>query len=188
MFEFKVTMAIHLNSDNHQKEILRLLYVRYFNLLVLNAIKYVPDQGEAKEIVQDVFVRVCHDLGHLPANTDYKSYLYRSVRNSCLNYLKHKKVIEKYREKHSEVSEIENVSEFEKNELNKAVEQAISLLPENWREVFLLSRFEELKYHEIAGKLNISEKTVEKYISKSLKFLKIRLKDFLPILAVIYYL
>jgi RNA polymerase sigma-70 factor (ECF subfamily) len=181
-------MAIHLNSDNHRKEILKLLYVRYFHLLVLNAIKFVSDHDEAIEIVQDVFVRVCHDLEHLPANTDYKSYLYRSVRNSCLNYLKHKKVIENYRDKHSEDIETENVSELEKNELNKAVEQAINLLPENWREVFLLSRFEELKYYEIAGKLNISEKTVEKYISKSLKFLKIRLRDFLPILAVIFYL
>jgi len=185
--EFKAYMVTNLDSDNERREILKLLFVKYFNQLVRNAIKYVSDNEEAREIVQDVFVKVWHELDNLSADTDFKSYMYRSVQNSCMNYLKHKKVIEKYRDKQLSITEAEDISDYEKNEINKAVEEAINLLPENWREVFILSRFEELKYHEIARKLGISEKTVEKYISKALQFLKIKLKDFLPFLLTFLY-
>jgi RNA polymerase sigma-70 factor, ECF subfamily len=178
-------MVTTLDSDNARREILKLLFVKYFDQLVRNAIKYISDNEEAREIVQDVFVKVWHELDNLPADTDFKSYMYRSVLNSCMNFLKHKKVIEKYRDKQSSFTGTSTISDYEKNEINEAVEEAINLLPENWREVFILSRFEELKYHEIARRLNISEKTVEKYISRALQFLKIKLKDFLPFLLTI---
>ncbi len=119
-------------------------------------------------------------------HSSLRAYLYKSVYHESLNYLKHKKVQRKYMEeammeyKHRQ-AEV-NVTD---EELHRHLKHALGQLPEKCRTVFQLSRFEELKYQEIADKLGISLKTVESHMGKALKLLRLRLSDFLPFLIVI---
>jgi len=116
-----------------------------------------------------------------------KSYLYTSVKNRGLNWVRdHKKfrsyVLDIEIEDYDMVYERDSLSESEVlQKINKAMEK----LPERCRQVFELSRFEELKYKEIAEKLGISVKTVEVQVSKALKILRIELKDLLAILIIL---
>ena len=101
-----------------------------------------------------------------------------------MNLLKHKKIENNYRQQNT--FEADNLSEyqwslFNESELRHILAQAISKLPERCREIFELSRFENLKNKEIAEKLRITEKTVENQITKALNILRKELKDFLPL-------
>jgi len=169
-----------IHSDSEQT--VKRLFDEHFHQLVLSAFCYLKDYDQAKDIVQDVFVKVWQNFEQVRHVTDLKGYLYKAVRNSSMNFLKHVKVREKF------------VADFEKSGISKArshedflteeetkirVHQAVNKLPDHWREAFVLSKYDNLKYHEIAHEMNISQKTVEKYISKALQFMRGELKDLL---------
>ena len=71
------------------------------------------------------------------------------------------------------------------SELEKQISKALDELPEQCRTIFQMSRFEELKYQEIANKLGLSIKTVENQMGKALKILRLKLADYLPFLIAI---
>lgn len=177
----ETTLApVHLPEMTENDHKLKYAFDEYFELLVLNAQKYVSVFEDAEEIVQDVYVKLNEQMDNLPHDIDIKAYLYRAVSNSCMNYLKHKKVVEEYRaqsKNNATKNLIEDNNAIESQEIIEAINNAINDLPDHWREVFILNRFEGLKYKEIATKLNISPKTVEKYMSKSLRQLQVELKD-----------
>lgn len=177
-------MKIKPTNDFEKKKILESLFDQYFNCLVVHASKYIKSYAEAEEIVQDIFVKVWNEMNNFPDDINYKAYLFRSVQNSCFNYIKHKKVIEKHK-KHTAYSQ-NFFDNQEEPEIYEAVDKAINELPEKCYEIFVMSRFEELKYHEIADTLGISQKTVEKYMTKSLKLLKEKLKDFIPVIFFLF--
>ena len=171
-----------------KEELFRKSFDEYFELLVLNAQKYISQLNEAEEIVQDVFVKLWQQIDNLPSDLDIKAYLFRSVHNSCKNYLKHKQVVQNYKDsilKESFYLDFSQENDSENIEMMEALHNAINALPENWRQVFLMNRFEGLKYREIAEKLAISPKTVEKYISKSLQHLQQHLKEYIPLILLI---
>ncbi|MFC2152217.1 RNA polymerase sigma-70 factor [Bacteroidota bacterium] len=162
------------------EQTIKQLFDELFHQLALSAYRYVNDYGQAEEIVQDVFVKVWQNFDELKEIKDLKGYLFRAVQNSSLNFLKHLKV----RQKFIEDSEVLNISmeksheeTISEEETKIRIHQAVNKLPDNWREAFVLSKYNKLKYHEIAEDMNISQKTVEKYISKALQFLRIELKD-----------
>ncbi len=106
------------------------------------------------------------------------------VRNNALNKLKHEKVKQEFAQDHLHVHEEAHESSAQKlfgKELEQKLREAIESLPEQCRLIFKMSRFEELKYAEIAGQLNISVKTVENQMGKALRIMRDRLKDFLPL-------
>lgn len=114
-----------------------------------------------------------------------ESYLYRSVRNASLNLIKHISIREKYKEHNQkEIEYAENIDKDPMNasELELKIRASIDLLPEQRRKIFLLSRYEQLKYKEIAEQLGISVKTVENQMGKALQFLKNELVDYLPLI------
>jgi RNA polymerase sigma-70 factor, ECF subfamily len=165
------------NTNSPDKEkLFKTLFESYFNILLLNANKYLLNFSESEEIVQDVFVKLWEQLPKLPKNTNYKAYLYTSVFNSCQNFIKHKKIIEKHRS--AVLAEAYHTgNNGQDKELLNSISKAINQIPEKWRTTFMMNRFEGLKYREIAEKLDISEKTVEKYISRSLHFLREKFKN-----------
>jgi RNA polymerase sigma-70 factor (ECF subfamily) len=169
-----------ISSDSEQT--VKRLFDEHFHQLVLSAFRYLNDYDQAKDIVQDVFVRVWQNIDHIRHVSDLKGYLYKAVRNSSMNFLKHLKVREKFVvdiEK-SGFSAAQSHEEFLTEEETKIrVHQAVNRLPDNWREAFVRSKYDNLKYHEIAQVMNISQKTVEKYISKSFHFLRKELNDLL---------
>ena len=114
-----------------------------------------------------------------------KAYLYRAVHNRCLNYLEQGKVRQLYR--NESVGKEEPLSAAadaggERRELQERISRAIEKLPEQCRLIFRLSRFDEMKYAEIAAHLNISVKTVENQMGKALRILREELKEYLPLL------
>lgn len=169
------------NTTYHflDKQLFEQLFREYFTPLSYFALGYVNDLDTAKEVVQEVFINLWNKKDSIKSDKSVKAYLYTSVRNRCLNYIRDHK---KFRSYVLDV-EIEDTEIFVENnsltqeETQIKIHQAIDKLPEKCKEVFRLSRFDELKYKEIAEKLGISIKTVEVQISKALKILRKELKE-----------
>ena len=138
--------------------------------------------------MQSTFLNVWEKKETLSIRTAVKPYLYAMVRNACLNVIKHEKIKQKHavEELAIGIHSYDSVSHtVAGSELELKIQQAMEKLPEQCRLVFKLSRFEELKYSEIADQLNISIKTVENHMGKALKIMREQLKDYLPLLIVL---
>ena len=161
-----------------------MIFKTYYKPLCTYAYSFLNDKDEAEEVVQSTFISVWEKRNGIEIQTSLKSYLYRMVRNSCLNVIKHEKVKKQhaaYEMAGGEPSH-ESVSQaVVSSELESKIYEAMKTLPEQCRLVFQLSRFEELKYAEIAGQLDISIKTVENHMGKALKLMRGQLKDYLPL-------
>ena len=152
----------------------------HYAVLCGYANKLLKDLDEAEEIVQETFYKIWEKREQLEITISFKAYVFRAVHNACLNYLKHQKVRKAYAD-HVEANheEAANHDPAEQNELEQHVVEALDALPEKCREVFELSRFEGLKYKEIAERLEISEKTVENQMGKAFKILREKLAVYL---------
>jgi len=138
---------------------------------------------EAKELVQGTFLKIWIKRDIIKINTSLKSYLYRAVQNHALNHLQQQKIKQKYviDKEHFPAQPSGNGQlKMEEEELKKVIKNAILNLPEKRRKIFELSRFENMKYQQIAEHMAISVKTVEAQMSKSLQYLRIVLKEYLP--------
>jgi len=160
----------------------------YYQPLCNYAFSFIQDRDEAEEIVQSAFLSVWEKRKTLDIKTSLKSYLYTMVRNTSLNVIKHEKIKQRYVGEALAVEDRshENVSQKVLSlELEEKIQRAMESLPEQCRLVFKLSRFEELKYSEIAEQLQISIKTVENQMGKALKIMREQLKDYLPVLILV---
>ncbi len=165
-----------------------MLFRTYYQPLCNYAYTFVQDRDEAEEIVQTTFLALWERKQTLEIRTAVKPYLYAMVRNACLNVLKHEKVKKQHAVVQMAVAErsVESVARtVMASELEAKIYKAMDVLPEQCRLVFKLSRFEELKYAEIAEQLNISVKTVENHMGKALKIMREQLRDYLPLLIVL---
>jgi len=157
------------------------MFKTYFSTLCYFAQKYIPDLDACKEIVHNIFVVIWEKRVEFDFEKPAKSYLFTSVYNRCMNYIRDKKKFTNESEISTNLSTI-NQDHLESAEIESRIWEAINSLPEKCREIFLLNRFEEKKYAEIAQELKISVKTVEAQISKALKTLRNHLKDYIYIL------
>lgn len=165
-----------------------MIFRTYYEPLCNYAYSFLLDRDEAEEIVQAAFIAVWEKKENIIIETSLKSYLYRAIRNSCLNAIKHSKIKRKHAEEAVFTSDRSHdlVSQSVISaELDQKIGDALLALPEQCRLVFKMSRFEELKYAEIADQLNISVKTVENQIGKALKIMREQLKEYLPILVIL---
>lgn len=182
--EQNILEAIRAGNERIYEGVFR----QYYPLLCRYANSILNDYDEAEEMVQAMFLNVWERRETLIISTSLKSYLYQAVHNRCLNQIKHRQVRAVYQQQ----VEIEPVQtalspahSVVADELNVRVQEAIGRLPEQCRRVFELSRFEELKYQEIADQLGISIKTVENQIGKALRILRTELADYLPLLLLL---
>ena len=155
-------------SDPVQFEI---AYKQYFSSLVGFAYQYVEDSDTSEDIVQEMFGKLWNKADGIDIRTNLKSYLFGAVRNACLNFLRHQKVVESHESDLGD-REVQQIAFLEMDELQGKVDEALAQLPEKRRQIFELSRFEEKKYHEIAEELDISIKTVETQMSRALKVMR----------------
>ena len=165
-----------------------MIFKNFYQPLCNYAYTFVQDRDEAEEIVQATFLSVWEKRDNLTIHTGVKPYLYAMVRNASLNVLKHEKIKQQHAAVELAVAErsSESVSRtVMASELEERIYKALNKLPEQCRLIFKLSRFEELKYAEIADQLNISVKTVENQMGKALKIMREQLKDYLPLLIVL---
>ncbi len=169
-------MTHYLDERDFEK-----LFREYFPGLTLFALKYTGDMDTSKEIVHTVFLNLWEKRGAMDSGRPMKSYLFTSVHNRCLNYLRDQKKFKKDAlfDITVEMAAAENPSlSLETDELQQQIDRALDHLPEKCRQVFELNRFEGMKYREIAEKMGISVKTVEAQMSKALKILREHLKDY----------
>ena len=152
--------------------------------------KYVKNFAVAEEIVQDVFVRIWEKRDQIVIKGSIVAYITTSVKNNSLNYLKHISIVKTY--ERAELTRIsmdssETEEEMYDIELESAILNAIAEFPPQRKKVFMLSRVDGLKYHEIAEKMGLSVKTIEAQMGKALKHLRIKLKDYVGILIALIW-
>jgi len=142
----------------------------YYRPLTVFAMNYVNDINTARDIVQNVFVRLWEVRDSLSINRSVRAYLYQSVKNACINYSRSSyRLTEIHGDIPLQVLEDDVLERMIATETLESVYKAIETLPGRCREIFTLSRIKQLKHAEIAEKLNISPKTVENQISIALK-------------------
>lgn len=140
--------------------------------LVRYAKKLIRDHDTAEEIVQDLFFRLWQNKEKLYIESSLNGYLFRAVHNSCMHHIEHLKVIDSYAHRMAERSPESPESPgdiLHHKELQAKVARILEKLPERCGRIFCMSRFEGLKYSEIAERLSVSVKTVEANMGKALK-------------------
>lgn len=168
------------SSDEHAFED---IFREHYAKLCTYANSLIKDPDESEEIVQSIFLGLWEGRQELSIHTSLSAYLYRTVHNRCLNKIKHYKV----REAHGAEVRYLNDGAHEAtaevvlgDELRQRIAIAVEELPSQCQAVFKLSRNEGLSYAEIAERLGISTKAVDKQIVRALRLLRVSLKDYLP--------
>jgi len=158
---------------------LKILFDTFYPSLCNYAFQFLNDYDMAEEVIQNLFVKIWEKRTTLDIETSVKNYLFRSVRNQCLNLIQHEKVKQLHAQNIKEALFNEEASEsyYLDAEMAARIENAIETLPEKRREIFRLSREEGLKYREIAEKLEISVKTVETQMGLALKALRDKFRN-----------
>jgi RNA polymerase sigma-70 factor (ECF subfamily) len=160
------------------------VFKSHFKSLHAYACTILRNDATAEETVQNVFVKIWEKKENLAIQTSVTAYLYRAVYHESLNYLKHQKVRAAYQvyASHQMKNQSDNAEKkLLLGELETRLDQALNELPEQCRTIFQMSRYEDLKYQEIADRLGLSIKTVENQMGKALKQLRLKLRDFLPL-------
>jgi RNA polymerase sigma-70 factor (ECF subfamily) len=169
-----------MNSDS---EIIRRIrqgdkqeFEKLFRSSYVSLVRYartiLKDHDTAEEIVQDLFFRLWQDRGTLAIESSLNGYLFRSVHNRSLHFIEHQKVVDRHAGEIAASADqtAEPVTEaIYYSELQSKVARVLERLPERCSVIFRMSRFEGLKYNEIAEKLSVSLKTVEANMGKALK-------------------
>jgi len=160
------------------------VYKHFLRPLHVYAIAIMKDEDRAEGMVQNVFLKLWDKKERLSFSGSLQAYLYGAVYHECLNYLRHEKVKIKHQQHvvYTRGNNGEENGNMELMDLREKLAVALNELPEKCRTIFQLSRFEELKYQEIADRLQISIKTVEAQMGKALKILRVKLVDFLPLI------
>ena len=158
----------------------------YYSSLCAYAFNFISDTDTAEEIVQELFFQIWQKRDALNIQTSFKSYLFRSVHNSCLNAIKHKNIQQKHIEQTLH-EQSKNAHEFSDalvvSELQAKIRRTIDKLPKERRKIFLMIRYDNLKYAQVAAQLNISVKNVENQMGSALRMMRDELKEYLPLLV-----
>lgn len=188
--------SININSDIFKERLRKgdsyafeLLSKLYYSRLLHVSSNYLINKEDAKDIVQEVFMKIWNKKSQLNIHTNLNSYLYKMTKNTCIDYLRKKesRVTEslnlEFRENHIHLSSLKDdaSSKIIEQELEIEIQYAISLLPEKCREVFIKSRIEGLKHREISDEMDISTKTIENHMTKALKHMRFHLREFITL-------
>lgn len=185
-----IDILLNINDDKQifalvakgDKNSFDMLFRKYYPQLVRFAIGYTKDGSEAEEIVQDVFVKVWENAAKMNIETSVIAYLYASVRNHSLNFIKHEKTKKKYEQEESILPKSDDIPLEDKVDMNLfriILGKALENLPSKCREIFEMAKFEGLSYDEIADYLQVSEKTVENQMGIALKKIRESLLPFM---------
>ncbi|SEG19393.1 RNA polymerase sigma-70 factor [Parabacteroides chinchillae] len=170
-----------------------ILFEKYKEPFTLFANSYIRDRVVSEDIYVEAMMHYWEKRHELPSDTNIPAYILTSVKNKALNHLRHLDVkteaeelllSHSVRELNFRISSLESCdpSELFTTEMREIIRKALGELPEQSRLIFRKSRFENKTNRKIAEELDINIKTVEYHISKTQKILRLRLKDYLPLL------
>lgn len=180
-----------MNPDLH---IFNELFTEYQGRFVRFASTYVADRMAAEDIVTDAIVYYWENRKRLASDTVPAVYILTTIKNKCLNYLRDtqcRKDLTRQMQEHEEwkinlrISTLEVCSpeELLSKEMKQLVAKALNKLPEKTRRVFIMRRFKEMSFKEIAAQTSMSVRGVEYHLDIAIASLKKSLKDYLPLLA-----
>ncbi len=173
------------------------LFLIYFPRLNDFAARIISDRETSQDITQEVFVALWEKRDRIQVQ-NIESLLYKMIRNRCVDHIKQLKVIDNKKMEWGEQSRFEELYHVDfirdepyiliQEELKIEIEKTIKSLPDRCRQVFMLSRIDGLKNREIAGKLNINIKNVERHLSRALRTFHDKFSDDLPLAIIILVL
>ena len=192
---FKTTRLRNFSDDEllevfelHPMEVFEEIYNRYWQKLYTTVYIRLKDKEAAQEIIQDFFTGLWMNRSKLHIHTSLSGYLFQSIKYAVLNYMRAEVVRMSYQElvllaaNDSSCSTEEYINH---KELTEAISAGVNQLPPKCRSVFELSRNQYKTNKEIAGLLNISEKTVENHLTKALRYLRVNISLLIPFLLVL---
>jgi RNA polymerase sigma-70 factor (ECF subfamily) len=163
------------------------LFEAWYHPLKVHAYHFTGDTASAEDIVQEAFVNLWKQRETFDFNRSVKTWLYQTVHNSCINYLKHRQVEDRFREQyqlklqeaelHTEELFSQQLTNLTEQEINQRLKHAIDCLPDRSKQAFVLSRQSGLTNRQIANEMNISLKAVERNMTRALTFLREALGD-----------
>ena len=174
------------------EDIFLFLFHKYYKDLVLFAGTILSDRRDiCEDIVQNVFLDLWSRRCSISIKTSLKSFLLQSVRNGCLDELRHAKIVRTHADYVAFLgNDMDSLTEqyILHSDLEFRLKEGLSAMPEEYRQAFELNRIHGLKYREIAATLQVSERTIEERIGKALKFLRHYLRDFFLWILFLLYL
>jgi len=172
----------HLKNSN--QGVFEMVFKYYYSGLVIYADQIIKNIPVSEDIVQSVFLKLWETRETLDIRS-FRSYFIQCVKNRCIDYLRNCEVKNKFSQELMDDPQVEMQEDlWTLMELDELIQQAIDKLPPRCREIFLMSRTENLKIAEIAEKLRLSARTVETQISKALKFLRTELAEYIALLII----
>lgn len=159
------------------------LFRKYYSMLCAYGHKFV-ELEEAEECVQDAFLWLWENREVMVVQSSLSSYLFAIVHHRALNRINQKEVKSRVENYFCEEMQslIEDTNFYHIEELTRRIQEAVAALPESYREAFVMHRFKDMTYKEIADLLGVSPKTVDYRIQQALKQLRVDLKEYLPLL------
>lgn len=154
---------------------------QYYEGMHRYCITMIRDNQEAEDIVQSVFLDVWKDREKLEIHTSIQAFLYKGVYFKCMNKIKAGKVENKYLQTKLNYTESNDPAIYE--EVSTLIDETLNGLPEQCRKIFMMSRFDGMRYNEIAHALNLSPKTIENQMGKALKTMRAALSEHLQIIV-----
>jgi len=164
------------------KVIFDYIFNYYYSSLCIFSMKYLIDRNEGEDLVQDFFVSLWIEAPNLQIRSSLKSYLFAAVKNRCLDFQKHQKVVNKFQSYilfTTEEGDSTTDHYLAESELRQTIQKSLEKLSPRCREIFELSRLNGLSNKEISELLGITKRTVELQISNSLKVLRKELVEYL---------
>lgn len=159
------------------------LFRRYYPMLCAYGHRFV-ELEDAEEIVEDSLLWIWENRETLVIESSLNSYPFKMVYRRALNKLAHidatQRADTRFYEEMQEM--LQDTDYYQIEELAKRIEDAVAALPESYREAFVMHRFRDMSYKEIAETLGVSPKTIDYRIQQALKQLRVDLKDYLPLL------
>ena len=203
MFLFeKKSLYLHLVNEVRMKdspqENFERIYKVYYPKMFAFAKQYVGSDADAENIVQDVFTELWERKELLTyTEMNWVALLFTSIKNKCIDLLRHRIVVQEAVNRMQEEYqitlrmkldslEIFDQSILSEQDIEQLISDAIDSLPEKCREIFIKSKIEGKKQKEIADELNVSIKTVENQMNIAYTKMKVRLKDYLPLLICLF--
>lgn len=157
------------------------LFTLFYRDLVLFAGRYISSKELCEDIVQSVFLRLWDDHDNIVVISSLKAFLIQSVKNSCLDQIRHNSVVYRHQDYVKKENLPEDMNTYEYvlySELSEHLQRALDKVPSECREAFEMNRFRGMNYKTIADKCHVSERTIEVRIGKTLQILRRLLKDF----------
>ncbi|SES88374.1 RNA polymerase sigma-70 factor, ECF subfamily [Prevotella sp. kh1p2] len=145
------------------------LFLKYHGKVLRFVTMFIGDEDEAKDVAQDIFTHLWQKRQSMGNIQNLDNYFYITARNAALRSIRHHIIIERLNNQHTEIADVPELDTPEfTSRLEACIREAIDQMPGQRRRIFEMSRYENMSHQEIADKLNISKRTVDKHISLAL--------------------